>query len=64
MVSYPSYHSLALPQTYLKVLKMSDLVWAVKNGDLDQVKEMVEVKVGLAGNVLDYVSHRPFHTGG
>eukprot|EP00090_Calanus_glacialis_P017738 TRINITY_DN2754_c0_g1_i6.p1 TRINITY_DN2754_c0_g1~~TRINITY_DN2754_c0_g1_i6.p1 ORF type:complete len:116 (-),score=32.16 TRINITY_DN2754_c0_g1_i6:232-579(-) len=23
---------------------MSDLAWAVKNGDLDQVKEMVEVK--------------------
>ena len=25
---------------------MSDLAWAVKNGDLDQVKEMVDVKVG------------------
>ena len=24
---------------------MSDLAWAVKNGDLDQVKEMVEKKV-------------------
>ena len=24
---------------------MSDLAWAVKNGDLDQVKEMVEGKV-------------------
>ena len=24
---------------------MSDLAWAVKNGDLDQVKEMVEAKV-------------------
>jgi hypothetical protein len=31
---------------------MSDLAWAVKNGDLDQVKEMVEVKVGLAGRVF------------
>ena len=31
---------------------MSDLAWAVKNGDLACVKEMVEVKVGLAGNVL------------
>ena len=29
---------------------MSDLAWAVKNGDLEQVKEMVEEKVGLAGN--------------
>ena len=43
---------------------MSDLAWAVKNGDLDQVKEMVEVKVGLAENVLDYVSHRTFPAGG
>ena len=43
---------------------MSDLAWAVKNGDLDQVKEMVEVKVGLAGNVLYYVSHRAFPAGG
>eukprot|EP00092_Neocalanus_flemingeri_P038766 GFUD01042208.1.p1 GENE.GFUD01042208.1~~GFUD01042208.1.p1 ORF type:complete len:135 (+),score=48.03 GFUD01042208.1:211-615(+) len=25
---------------------MSDLAWAVKNGDLDQVKELVEAKVG------------------
>jgi hypothetical protein len=24
---------------------MSDLVWAVKNGDLDQVKELVEHQV-------------------
>ena len=26
---------------------MSDLAWAVKNGDIDMVKEMVEVKVCL-----------------
>ena len=25
---------------------MSDLAWAVKNGDMDQVKELVDVKVG------------------
>ena len=25
---------------------MSDLAWAVKNGDMEQVKEMVEAKVG------------------
>jgi hypothetical protein len=43
---------------------MSDLAWAVKNGDLDQVKEMVEVKVGLAGNALDYVSHCTSPAGG
>ena len=30
---------------------MSDLAWAVKNGDLDQVKEMVEGKVD---NILSY----------
>ena len=42
---------------------MSDLAWAVKNGDLDQVKEMVEVKVGLTGNILHYVSHRTFAAG-
>lgn len=26
--------------------KMSDLVWAVKNGDMDKVKEFIETKVG------------------
>merc|ERR1712123_37395 len=30
--------------TYRKGNKMSDLAWAVKNGDLDQVKEMVDNK--------------------
>ena len=43
---------------------MSDLAWAVKNGDLDQVKEMVEVKVGLAENALHNVLHRTFPAGG
>ena len=43
---------------------MSDLAWAVKNGDLDQVKEMVEGKVGLAGNALDDVSHHTFPAAG
>ncbi len=28
-------------------LKMSELVWAVKNGDLDKVKELVESKVTI-----------------
>ena len=35
---------------------MSDLAWAVKNGDLEQVKEMVEEKVGR-WKCLDNASH-------
>ena len=34
----------------LQLTKMSDLAWAVKNGDLDQVKELVDKKV----NYLDW----------
>ena len=43
---------------------MSDLAWAVKNGDLDQVKEMVDNKVGQTGFVLDKVSNGICAAGG
>ena len=36
---------------------MSDLAWAVKNGDLDQVKEMVDGKVRYDVFVLDKKSN-------
>lgn len=29
---------------------MSELVWGIKNGDIDQVKDIVENKVGLRNN--------------
>ena len=32
-------------QGFLSRENMSDLAWAVKNGDMDQVKELVEGKV-------------------
>ena len=33
---------------------MSDLAWAVKNGDLDQVKELVDNKVILTCHGIQY----------
>ena len=34
-----------LIQGFLSRANMSDLAWAVKNGDMDQVKDLVEGKV-------------------
>ena len=34
---------------FLSRANMSDLAWAVKNGDMDQVKELVEGKVCTFG---------------
>jgi len=43
----------------LQLTKMSDLAWAVKNGDLDQVKELVDKK-GLDVNA-DIDGRLPLH---
>jgi len=41
---------------------MSDLAWAVKNGDLDQVKELVEVKEVDVNQTVD--GRLPVHYAG
>lgn len=43
---------------------MSDLAWAVKNGDMDQVKELVEGKVDKLYSSLPLNFHKkndPLH---
>ena len=36
---------------------MSDLAWAVKNGDMDQVKELVEGKVATFYTSIQHNTH-------
>lgn len=31
---------------------MSELVWGIKNGDIDQVKDIVENKVSMPGDII------------
>ena len=53
-----SYHK------YQTHTDMSDLAWAVKNGDLDQVKEMVDVKVSVYSGYDIFYDVLIIHVGG